>query len=443
MRPIEGRMKLFLLGALLALAVTVVVGFAVLSSGLMSASALSDAGAFEGLLAYASRRSIANHAKDEANPFAGDKEALAMGIEHFKANCLLCHGAPGLETSQFAKGLNPPPPDLTSAPIQEFSDGELFWIVSNGIRMTGMPAFSPTHGGEEIWHIVAFVRHLSQLTDDEKALLAEGASDEAGHQAGKGAAGAESSHSGMGHGAKGDKKEGMATHGAGQDGQSEPDENAGASADKRSDKPAQTAAATPGQTTELDLVQLQKPSYPLKTCVISGEELGAKGDPIEIVVEGRLVRLCCQDCRKDLNKDPAQAFKKIDAAVIEAQRPGYPMSSDPVTGEELGEKAVDYVHGTRLVRLANGDSIALFLKDPKASMAQVDKALIDAQLPSYPLKTCVVSRETLGGEMGEPIDYLHGTRLIRFCCKECPSQFEEDPASYLLKLDRAARGEGK
>jgi hypothetical protein len=119
------------------------------------------------------------------------------------------------------------------------------------------------------------------------------------------------------------------------------------------------------------------------------------------------------------------------------------MSSDPVTGEKLGADAVDYVHGTRLVRLAGKDSVALFLKDPKAYMAQVDKALIDAQRPSYPLTTCIVSGKTLGGEMGEPIEYLYGTRLIRFCCKECPHKFEQDPTPYLSRLDRAVEDSRK
>ena len=60
-------------------------------------------------------------------------------------------------------------------------DGELFWVVSNGIRMTGMPAFSPTHKQEEIWKIVAFVRHLPEITKEEQQILRAGHEEEAGH----------------------------------------------------------------------------------------------------------------------------------------------------------------------------------------------------------------------------------------------------------------------
>lgn len=191
------------------------------------------------------------------------------------------------------------------------------------------------------------------------------------------------------------------------------------------------------------IIRAQLPSYPLKACVVSGDELGGDEPPIDYVVNGKLVRLCCKGCKKDVDTDPAAAFKKIDAAVIAAQKPTYPLTTDPVTGEKLGDKTVDYVYGTRLVRFANADSIKSFEKDPHAAMAKIDKALIEAQRPSYPLKTCVVSGEALGGEMGEPIDYLYGTRLIRFCCKECPAKLEKDPTPYLKKLDEAAKEKAK
>jgi mono/diheme cytochrome c family protein len=59
--------------------------------------------------------------------------------------------------------------------VQKRTDGELFWVVQNGIRMTGMPAFGPTHKDEEIWKIVAFLRHLPALTPEEEKALSAGA----------------------------------------------------------------------------------------------------------------------------------------------------------------------------------------------------------------------------------------------------------------------------
>ena len=92
-----------------------------------------------------------------------------------------CHGAPGVEESEFGEGLNPPAPDLTLPAMQRMRDGELFWVVSNGIRMTGMPAFSPTHKEDEIWKIVAFVRHLPEITKEEQQTLKAGREEETGH----------------------------------------------------------------------------------------------------------------------------------------------------------------------------------------------------------------------------------------------------------------------
>ena len=73
--------------------------------------------------------------------------------------CEECHGAPGVERSEMGKGLYPRGPKLLWA-AKEDSPSELFWITKNGIKMTGMPAFGPTHSDEEIWAIVAFVKKL-------------------------------------------------------------------------------------------------------------------------------------------------------------------------------------------------------------------------------------------------------------------------------------------
>ena len=74
--------------------------------------------------------------------------------------------------------------------VQARSDGELFWIAANGIRMTGMPAFSPTHDEKEIWEMVAFIRHLPEITDEETARLKAEAGGEEEREEGEATAGA-------------------------------------------------------------------------------------------------------------------------------------------------------------------------------------------------------------------------------------------------------------
>jgi YHS domain-containing protein len=192
---------------------------------------------------------------------------------------------------------------------------------------------------------------------------------------------------------------------------------------------------------DADVIAAQKPSYPLKTCVISGEELGSMGDPIEHVVDGRLVRLCCKGCVKGVGADKAAAFAKIDAGVIRAQKPSYPLKTCVVAGEPLGADAVDHVHGTRLVRLCCNDCKASFAKKPDGYMAKIDAALIEAQRASYPLKTCVISGEPLGDDAR---DHLHGTTLVRFCCSNCERTFAKSPEKFMAEWEAAvAKAKGK
>jgi mono/diheme cytochrome c family protein len=79
---------------------------------------------------------------------------------HFRTMCVACHGEPGGKPSEMGHGLNPKAPELSEV-VGRWSDSELHWIIANGIRMTGMPAFGATHKDEEIWALVEFLRTLS------------------------------------------------------------------------------------------------------------------------------------------------------------------------------------------------------------------------------------------------------------------------------------------
>jgi hypothetical protein len=95
----------YLLGALFVLIAGAIIAILLASSGIINVSALERSGALDGVLGYVSRRSIAHHALARTNPFANDAAALASGLEHYRANCLDCHGASNLGRSEFAKGL--------------------------------------------------------------------------------------------------------------------------------------------------------------------------------------------------------------------------------------------------------------------------------------------------------------------------------------------------
>src|SRR6204780_4367014 len=101
------------------------------------------------------------------NPVPASAENLRNGRLHFADHCAICHGNDGSCDTMMGSGLYPKPPDLRLAETQKLSDGELFWIIENGIRFTGMPGFVPPHRPEDDWKLVLFIRHLPQLTMEE------------------------------------------------------------------------------------------------------------------------------------------------------------------------------------------------------------------------------------------------------------------------------------
>ncbi len=120
-----------------------------------------------------------------SNPLSETELAVAEGRDHFADHCAVCHANNGSGTTTIGKGLYPPPPDLTHLETQSLTDGELYFIIMNGIRFTGMPGF----GGEddENWKLVMFIRHLPDLSTSELNLMREinglqSAGEPGGHQ---------------------------------------------------------------------------------------------------------------------------------------------------------------------------------------------------------------------------------------------------------------------
>jgi hypothetical protein len=122
------------------------------------------------------------------------------------------------------------------------------------------------------------------------------------------------------------------------------------------------------------VIQEQKPSYPLQTCVISGEQLGSMGDPIEMVHGTRLARLCCKGCVKGFQKDPAAALAKVDAELIAVQKKAYPLTTCIVSGTALGDASTDQLYGVRLTRFCSEKCAATFAQDPAKYLVVLEKA---------------------------------------------------------------------
>ncbi len=119
------------------------------------------------------RWSIAKQAADIKIPALGDSAQLVQGVIHYHAHCGVCHGGPGYEAGDIGQGMYPRPADLKDVATRH-TPAELFWIVKNGIKMTGMPAWAD-HGDEELWHVVALLTAFPSMTPEAySALVAEG-----------------------------------------------------------------------------------------------------------------------------------------------------------------------------------------------------------------------------------------------------------------------------
>ncbi len=179
--------------------------------------------------------------------------------------------------------------------------------------------------------------------------------------------------------------------------------------------------------------------YTLATCPISGLKLDKKGEPVVREYEGREVKFCCGGCPPAFEKDLKASFAKLDEQIIKDQLPLYPVDTCVVSDETLGGnhmEAVNVVFQGRLVRLCCKACKRDLTDDPKTFLAKLDKAIVAKQAPAYALETCVVSGEKLDS-MGKPIDMVIGNRLIKLCCKGCAKDVRKDPAKYIAIVDAA------
>ena len=109
--------------------------------------------------------------KQLANPLPSSPLNVAEGRDHFADHCAICHGNDGSGKTMINEGLYPPAPDLREHDTQRLSDGELLYVIKNGIRFTGMPGWGGND--EDNWEIVLFIRHLPQLSGKELELMQE------------------------------------------------------------------------------------------------------------------------------------------------------------------------------------------------------------------------------------------------------------------------------
>jgi len=137
-------------------------------------SARPRPGRIESFAAHAIRGvAVRTRIRGVTNPVPVSDAVIRDGMEHFADHCAVCHGHDGSGDTEAGRGLYPRSPDMRLAATQNLSDGELFYIIENGVRLTGMPAWSTgTKEGEtSSWRLVHFIRHLPKLSEEELALM--------------------------------------------------------------------------------------------------------------------------------------------------------------------------------------------------------------------------------------------------------------------------------
>ena len=158
----------FILLGLAVLGVAAAVAASILHDGLSSRATPSK---LETVIARnAHSLAIPGSARSAQNPVLASPEDLHDARLHFADHCAICHGNDGSGGTMIGGGLYPKPPDLRKPETQNLTDGELFWVIENGVRFTGMPAFASSgHHGDErnSWKLVHFIRHLPHLTAEE------------------------------------------------------------------------------------------------------------------------------------------------------------------------------------------------------------------------------------------------------------------------------------
>lgn len=177
-------------------------------------------------------------------------------------------------------------------------------------------------------------------------------------------------------------------------------------------------------------------TYTLDFCPVSGQKLGAMGSPVVKTIGGREVRFCCAGCPQKYQEQPTTYARKVDEAIVKEQKANYPLDTCVVSGETLAgmDGAVDYVHGNRLVRFCCNDCIQTFTSAPAKYLAILDEAVVEKQKPSYPLRNCPIKGEELDEAA---VDMVIANRLVRLCCNDCVGQVKQNPTRILQKIDEA------
>src|SRR5262252_6489 len=161
-------MKLFLQGFIAALVILAIGAVAIAYSGAYNvAASVPETGILQWFLSTTMQHSVKSHAQGIAAqpPPLSDQQARD-GLRIYRETCVYCHGAPEQDPGDIGMGLNPKAPYLPET-VPGWSTNELFWIIKNGVKMTGMASYGASRSDDEIWTLIAFLQRLPKLSPEQ------------------------------------------------------------------------------------------------------------------------------------------------------------------------------------------------------------------------------------------------------------------------------------
>ena len=162
-------MKGVVVGVIGTIAVLVCAVFVTSRFGLYPVGADNPPSSIERMLAGRAMDVYAeNHKPDGDNPVSPTAAALTVGAVKYEAHCALCHGGAAAKISAMQNRFSPPAPQLVNK-IPHDPDAWIFWVTKHGVRMTGMPSWDGVLSDEEMWKIVAFIKHSNQLPPEVRS----------------------------------------------------------------------------------------------------------------------------------------------------------------------------------------------------------------------------------------------------------------------------------
>jgi len=151
-----------------------------IGGGIVAKAGLYDVGALAPhwqfaytFLEYGMHESVRHHASDVVGTAPKDDASLRAGAALYRANCIACHGGPGVAVANFAKSMQPVPGPLIDA-AKRWTSPEMYWIVRHGIKTSGMPAWKYHMSDTQIWQVVGFLEHLPRLSPQQFATFDSG-----------------------------------------------------------------------------------------------------------------------------------------------------------------------------------------------------------------------------------------------------------------------------